>query len=228
MTIEISQVAAISNKVLDEVEKAIIGKRILLSTIMSAILADGHVLLEDYPGLGKTLLANSLATALGAVVTETDPGERWTAEISGSPVTVETDLTAQATITNTHAAPGSIYIRKVVPAGEGDPNNPGQTFSLGFVDFDAGRTVAGSFPAGTGFQGKGDLAPVTWTVREQNIPTNWTLYDIACESQNGTSTIEPFVAGQTSVDVDLASGSFSMAWEMQRHARLRSSQSPTR
>ncbi|MCB0010781.1 MAG: AAA family ATPase, partial [Anaerolineales bacterium] len=32
---------------------------------MSAILADGHVLLEDYPGLGKTLLANSLATALG-------------------------------------------------------------------------------------------------------------------------------------------------------------------
>ncbi|MCB0018737.1 MAG: AAA family ATPase, partial [Anaerolineales bacterium] len=65
MTIEISQVAAISNKVLDEVEKAIIGKRILLSTIMSAILADGHVLLEDYPGLGKTLLANSLATALG-------------------------------------------------------------------------------------------------------------------------------------------------------------------
>ncbi|MCP4356554.1 MAG: MoxR family ATPase [Chloroflexi bacterium] len=32
---------------------------------MAAVLADGHVLLEDYPGLGKTLLANSLATALG-------------------------------------------------------------------------------------------------------------------------------------------------------------------
>jgi MoxR-like ATPase len=65
VTIEISQVAAASNRVLDEVEKAIIGKRTLLSTIMSAILADGHVLLEDFPGLGKTLLANSLATALG-------------------------------------------------------------------------------------------------------------------------------------------------------------------
>jgi MoxR-like ATPase len=59
------QVSAISNRVVEEVEKAIIGKRALLETIMAAVLADGHVLLEDFPGLGKTMLANSLATALG-------------------------------------------------------------------------------------------------------------------------------------------------------------------
>ncbi|MCO5196743.1 MAG: MoxR family ATPase [Anaerolineae bacterium] len=59
------QVAVISNKVIAEVEKAIIGKHDLIRTVMTAILADGHILLEDFPGLGKTLLANTFATALG-------------------------------------------------------------------------------------------------------------------------------------------------------------------
>lgn len=53
------------NSVINEVEKAIVGKRDLLKLTMTAILADGHVLLEDFPGLGKTLLANSFAKALG-------------------------------------------------------------------------------------------------------------------------------------------------------------------
>ncbi len=65
MKIEVTAVAEISRRVVNEVEKAIIGKNELLESIMAAVLADGHVLLEDYPGLGKTLLANSLATALG-------------------------------------------------------------------------------------------------------------------------------------------------------------------
>lgn len=65
MTANMTQVSAVSNRVIEEVEKAIIGKRALLERIMAAVLADGHVLLEDFPGLGKTMLANSLATALG-------------------------------------------------------------------------------------------------------------------------------------------------------------------
>ena len=65
MEVELSRVGELSNKVIDEVEKAIIGKRDVLEMIMAAVLADGHVLLEDFPGLGKTLLANSLAEALG-------------------------------------------------------------------------------------------------------------------------------------------------------------------
>jgi MoxR-like ATPase len=62
---ELSRVAELSVRVIEEVEKAIVGKREVLEMIMAAVLADGHVLLEDFPGLGKTLLANSLATALG-------------------------------------------------------------------------------------------------------------------------------------------------------------------
>jgi len=63
--IDVTAVAELSQRVVNEVEKAIIGKNELLESIMAAVLADGHVLLEDYPGLGKTLLANSLSIALG-------------------------------------------------------------------------------------------------------------------------------------------------------------------
>ncbi|MEI2611981.1 MAG: MoxR family ATPase [Candidatus Promineifilaceae bacterium] len=65
MSNSVNRVAELSGRVVQEVEKAIIGKRNLLRMVMAAILADGHVLLEDFPGLGKTLLANSFATALG-------------------------------------------------------------------------------------------------------------------------------------------------------------------
>jgi MoxR-like ATPase len=63
--VELASIAELSRMVIDEVEKAIIGKRDVLEMIMAAVLADGHVLLEDFPGLAKTLLANSLAIVLG-------------------------------------------------------------------------------------------------------------------------------------------------------------------
>jgi len=63
--VNVDRVSELSERVLAEVEKAIVGKRPLLEDIMAAVLSDGHVLLEDYPGLGKTLLANSFALALG-------------------------------------------------------------------------------------------------------------------------------------------------------------------
>ncbi len=62
---EINEVAQHSQRIIAEVEKAIVGKRFILQQVMTAVLASGHVLLEDYPGLGKTLLASSFATALG-------------------------------------------------------------------------------------------------------------------------------------------------------------------
>ncbi len=52
-------------EVLDEVETSVVGKRHPLTLLLAGILAGGHVLLEDYPGLGKTLAARSLAAALG-------------------------------------------------------------------------------------------------------------------------------------------------------------------
>ena len=52
-----------AGRVLDEVERAIVGKRDALELILLALLCDGHVLLEDYPGLAKTLIARSFAQA---------------------------------------------------------------------------------------------------------------------------------------------------------------------
>jgi len=65
MTIALTDVAALGSRVIAEVEQAIVGKRPLLTQILAAVLAEGHVLLEDYPGLAKTLIARSFAAALG-------------------------------------------------------------------------------------------------------------------------------------------------------------------
>ena len=65
MSAEINDVPVTGQSVIHEVERAFIGKRDLLETIMTSVLAGGHILLEDYPGLGKTLLARSFATVLG-------------------------------------------------------------------------------------------------------------------------------------------------------------------
>jgi len=65
MTIELADVSTLSARVIQEVERAIVGKRLILEQIMAAVLAGGHVLLEDYPGLAKTLIAKSFAAALG-------------------------------------------------------------------------------------------------------------------------------------------------------------------
>ncbi|HET7145177.1 MAG TPA: MoxR family ATPase, partial [Anaerolineales bacterium] len=62
---DIAKVSELSKQVVDEVERAVVGKRDLLEMIMASVLAGGHVLLEDYPGLGKTLIARSFASALG-------------------------------------------------------------------------------------------------------------------------------------------------------------------
>jgi MoxR-like ATPase len=47
--------------VLDELERAIVGKRSVLETVLAAMLAGGHVLIEDVPGVAKTLMAKSIA-----------------------------------------------------------------------------------------------------------------------------------------------------------------------
>ncbi|RPF21541.1 AAA family ATPase [Myceligenerans xiligouense] len=58
-------VAALAARVLDEVGTAVVGMTRTLPVALATILAGGHVLFEDVPGLGKTLAARSLATALG-------------------------------------------------------------------------------------------------------------------------------------------------------------------
>ncbi len=62
---QVSEIAALTQHILQEVERAVVGKRALLEQILAAMLAGGHILLEDYPGLAKTLIAKSFATVLG-------------------------------------------------------------------------------------------------------------------------------------------------------------------
>jgi MoxR-like ATPase len=57
--------AANCEAVLDEIQRAVVGRRAALTLIMTAVLARGHVLIEDLPGLGKTLIARAFAAALG-------------------------------------------------------------------------------------------------------------------------------------------------------------------
>jgi len=60
-----SDVSSLTQRVVGEIERAVVGKRLLLEQIVAAVLAGGHVLLEDYPGLAKTLIASSFADTLG-------------------------------------------------------------------------------------------------------------------------------------------------------------------
>ncbi|NIA25791.1 MAG: AAA domain-containing protein [Gammaproteobacteria bacterium] len=59
--LDVQQVATLAERVLDEVELAVIGKRGALEMMLLSILSDGHILIEDFPGLAKTLMARSFA-----------------------------------------------------------------------------------------------------------------------------------------------------------------------
>ena len=61
---DIARVSSLGKQIVVEVERAVVGKRELLEMIMASVLAGGHILLEDYPGLGKTLIARSFAAVL--------------------------------------------------------------------------------------------------------------------------------------------------------------------
>lgn len=59
------KVLTLTERIVQEVGTAIVGKTDVLYKMMAAFLSGGHILLEDYPGLAKTLIANSFAAALG-------------------------------------------------------------------------------------------------------------------------------------------------------------------
>jgi MoxR-like ATPase len=63
--LDVAGVGRLARQVLDEVDVAVVGKRPALTMVLSGLLAGGHVLLEDFPGLGKTLAARSFAQTLG-------------------------------------------------------------------------------------------------------------------------------------------------------------------
>jgi MoxR-like ATPase len=65
MTISPTQTAELAGRVLDEIETVVVGRRRPLELVMLGILGRGHVLLEDVPGLGKTMMARCFSEALG-------------------------------------------------------------------------------------------------------------------------------------------------------------------
>ena len=60
-----NELESFSTQIIDNVEQVIVGKRPVLELLMVALLCEGHVLLEDVPGVGKTMMARALAVSLG-------------------------------------------------------------------------------------------------------------------------------------------------------------------
>ncbi len=99
------QVAA--NDLLAELERAIVGKRDVLELIVTALLADGHVLLEDVPGVAKTAIARAVAQAAGL---------RF-ARIQFTPDLIPADITGATVLTSgstTEFQPGPIFANLVL------------------------------------------------------------------------------------------------------------------
>ena len=63
---EIEEAQLSCELIIDRVSDAFVGNRLMLRKLLAAALANGHILFEDYPGLGKTLLAKVFAKAIGS------------------------------------------------------------------------------------------------------------------------------------------------------------------
>src|SRR5437870_678990 len=83
VVLAVRKVQALGETIGNNVERVIIGKREIIDLLLVALLSDGHVLIEDVPGIGKTMMAKSLARSLGATFQR----------VQGTPDLLPTDIT---------------------------------------------------------------------------------------------------------------------------------------
>ncbi|MCI0897512.1 MAG: AAA family ATPase, partial [Chloroflexi bacterium] len=62
---ETQSATSIAREIVDNVSKVIVGKKAVIERALAAIIAQGHILIEDVPGVGKTMLAKSISTSMG-------------------------------------------------------------------------------------------------------------------------------------------------------------------
>lgn len=105
---DLARTAAIANAMLDELERAVVGKRTELTLILAALLADGHVLLDDLPGLAKTLTARSFATVAGLSFSRV----QFTPDVLPSDITGATIL--DMTTNKPQFRPGPVFSQMVL------------------------------------------------------------------------------------------------------------------
>jgi MoxR-like ATPase len=85
--VNVEEVARRAEAVLDEVERAVVGKRDALELVLLGMLADGHVLIEDFPGLAKTLTARAFSqvTSIGFTRVQFTP-DLMPSDVTGSSI----------------------------------------------------------------------------------------------------------------------------------------------
>jgi MoxR-like ATPase len=85
--VTIQELAERSERILAEVERAVVGKREPLELVLLGLLADGHVLIEDFPGLAKTLIARAFSqvTSIGFTRIQFTP-DLMPSDVTGSSI----------------------------------------------------------------------------------------------------------------------------------------------
>jgi MoxR-like ATPase len=85
--VTVDELSRQADRILDEVERAVVGKREALELVLLGILADGHVLIEDFPGLAKTLTARAFAqvTSIGFTRVQFTP-DLMPSDVTGSSI----------------------------------------------------------------------------------------------------------------------------------------------
>lgn len=92
--LDANQVASLAHEIIAEVEKAIVGKRETVTQSVLTLLANGHLLIEDIPGVGKTTLAKALSRSMGGVFHRVQfTPDLLPADVTGSAVYNQRDQT---------------------------------------------------------------------------------------------------------------------------------------